>query len=240
MRASRLSCTLLTFAVLAKPALAAELTQVFINNGELIYYGNITKEANTKLAALDAETGGTATVLAIRSGGGETSAGLELGKWVRTRKLDVKVLEMCFSSCANYVFPAGRKKIVSNFAVVGYHGGLGSASFARDAAEQKARDAMTSAEREKEDAEINKALAEKLAEETAFFRSIGVRPEITLLGQTKYYADRYEKFEKMIGWTYSVADFAKLGVDNITVVNGPWTPRILSGKYTVFSVQVKN
>ena len=238
MRASCLS-TLLTFAVLSAPAMAADPTHVFINDGELSYYGHITKEANAKLAALDAEAGGTAIVLAIRSGGGETSAGLELGNWVRTRKLDVKVLEMCFSSCANYVFPAGRQKIVSNFAVVGYHGGLGSASFARDPEDQKARDAMTSAEREKQDAELNQAIAEKLAEETAFFRSIGVRPEITLLGQSPYYVSRYEKIDTMIGWTYSIEDFAKLGVDKITVINGPWKPRFLSAKYTVFKVKVK-
>ena len=242
MHISLACCTLLALTLLAAPAKAADQSVVFISNGQLTYFGPITQEANQKLAALDKAAGGEATVLAIRSGGGDTSAGIALGAWVKIRKLDVKVLEMCFSACANYVFPAGNRKIVSSFAVVGYHGGLGSASFMTntDPASQKILDAMSSAERESHDAEEKRFFAEKLAEETEFFRSIGVRPEITLLGQAAPYVAKYEKIDKMIGWTYSIADFAKLGVDKINVINGPWVPRILSGKYMVYRVKVKD
>ena len=54
------------------------------------------------------------------------------------------------------------------------------------------------------------------------------------------YIARYDNDDKVWGWTYAVEEFAKLGVDNITVINGPWVPRLISGKHTFFPVQVKN
>ena len=242
MHAIRLCRALVILSALAcpfVPALAAEETHVFISNGELTYFGPITTEANLKLATLHGADGGKATVLSIRSGGGETTAGMELGAWVRIRKLDVKVMEVCLSSCANYVFTAGRNKIVSNFAVVGFHGGLGSTNFAFDPAFQKVLDAMAPAERTTYQAQMKQDQARQLAEETAFFNSIGVRPEITLLGQAAPYIAEYDKDDKVWGWTYSVTDFAALGVDKITVINGPWAPRLISGKHTFFPVTVK-
>jgi hypothetical protein len=238
MRAIRLCGAVLAMALACAPALAAEETHVFISNGELTYFGPITAEANQKLAVLHGAEGGEATVLSIRSGGGETGAGMELGAWVRLRKLDVKVMEVCLSSCANYVFTAGRNKIVSNFAVVGYHGGLGSTNYTYDPAFQKVLDAMKGPERATYLAQVKQDQALQLAEETAYFRSIGVRPDITLLGQAAPYLAQYQKDEKVWGWTYSIDNFAKLGVDKITVINGPWAPRLISGKHTFFPVKV--
>ena len=238
MHVIRLCLALLGVALPFAPALAAEETHVFISNGELTYFGPITSEANLKLATLHGADGGKATVLAIRSGGGETTAGMELGAWIRMRKLDVKVMEVCLSSCANYVFTAGRNKIVSNFAVVGFHGGLGSSNYTFDPAFQKVFDGMSPAERATYQKEVKQDLARQLADETAFFRSIGVRPDITLLGQAAPYLAEYDKDDKVWGWTYSVADFAKLGVDKISVINGPWAPRLISGKLTFFPVTV--
>ena len=236
---ARLGSAVLAMAMSSSAAMAAEQTHVFFSNGELNYFGPITAEANQELAVLHGKTGATATVLSIRSGGGETSAGMELGAWLRLRKLDIKVLEACLSSCANYVFTAARNKTVSNFAVVGYHGGLGSTSITYDPALQKVLDGMTPEAREAYLAPMKQDQARQLVEETAFFRSIGVRPAITLLGNEEPYLTRYANDAKMWGWTYTIAEFAKLGVDNITVINGPWAPQLVSGKFTFFPVQVK-
>jgi hypothetical protein len=239
MHAKRLCSTLTALMLVGAPARAAEATHVFISNGELNYFGPITAEANRKLATLHGADGGKATLLAIRSGGGDTGAGMELGAWVRMRKLDVKVLEACLSACANYVFPAGQNKIVSNFAVVGYHGGLRSDHYDQDPAFLKAVAAMPAGERDGYVALMKKEQAQELAKETAFFRAIGVRPELTVLGQAEPYFSKYANDEKTAGWTYSVDDFAKLGVDRISVINGPWAPRLISGKHSFFLVGVR-
>jgi len=45
-------------------------------------------------------------------------------------------------------------------------------------------------------------------------------------------------FTDQIGWTCSQADFARLGVGNVTVVNGPWQPRFLHSEATVEIIAV--
>ena len=66
-----------------------------------------------------------------------------------------------------------------------------------------------------------------------------MQQRVTTLGQTPYYEQRYGNTEA-IGWSYSVASFARLGVKNITVVNPPWKPRSLASSRFVFLVGVKD
>ncbi|NNG12451.1 MAG: hypothetical protein HKM88_04295 [Halobacteria archaeon] len=62
------------------------------------------------------------TRLVITSSGGEVEAGIALGTWVFEHRLDVEVPEYCLSSCANYVFPAAKRKTIAPGAVVAWHG----------------------------------------------------------------------------------------------------------------------
>lgn len=222
---------------------AAEPAQVFIENGELNYIGIISPEANRQAFSLYAAQEKKPVVFHIRSKGGDTDAGIELGKWVHREGVTVKVLEYCFSSCANYVFTAAPRKIVSNFAVVGYHGGLSSADFT-PSQEQEAMFAalpteQRSAARQQFLEQLKASIAPKVQAEEAFFDEIGVQQRVTTLGQTPYYEQRYGNTEA-IGWSYSVADFARLGVKNVTVVNPPWKPRSLASSAFVFLVDVKD
>lgn len=220
---------------------AEEETQVYIISGELNYVGKLSAEANARLFALFEAQATKPTTLSIRSPGGNTDLGMALGQWVHQHKLDVKVLEGCYSSCANYVFPAARNKIVSNFAVVGYHGGLSSTSFAADEEALAALTEQHGGDKEKARAEfdqlLKKAIAPQLEREVKFFQSIGVQQRITTLGQDEKYAKSAP--ESSVGWTYALEDFAKLGVTNITVINPPWQPKMLTSDKTVFTVKVE-
>ena len=62
------------------------------------------------------------TAIQINSGGGITDQGMLIGEWVFDHDIDVIVEELCFSSCANYIFPAGKNKIIEEDAIVGWHG----------------------------------------------------------------------------------------------------------------------
>ncbi|WP_342118320.1 hypothetical protein [Pseudoduganella sp. OTU4001] len=220
---------------------AEDDTQVYMMAGELNYVGGLSAEANEKLFALYDAQAKKPTVLAIRSPGGDTELGMALGRWVYQHKLDVKVLESCNSSCANYVFTAARNKIVSNFAIVGYHGGLSSASFDIDNESLDNLAKEFGGDREKARAAANeltrKAIAPQLEREVQFFETIGVQQRITTLGQ----ADRYMKAapDNAVAWYYGVEDFARLGVTNITVINPPWQPKMLAPGKTVFKVTVE-
>lgn len=241
---------LLAAALSATPAAAGDSspqetqeTQVYLAAGELNYVGPLTAEANAKAFALFAAQETKPSVLSIRSPGGNTHVGMELGHWVHQQRLTVKVLEVCFSSCANYVFTAAPRKIVSNFAVVGYHGGLSSQGFKLDEETEASLAALPSGERERTRAELMdsamKYAASQIERERTFFDAMGVQQRITTLGQTDRYRKLQASNEQAVGWYYSVEDLEKLGVAHITVINPPWRPRFISSPATVFKVDVE-
>jgi len=219
MRRSALLC----LAALAAGAHAADTTQAFVDRNELQYVGELDDQANARLFALYDGLKDKPTTLSIRSPGGPTGAGLALGQWVRDHKLDVKVLEYCLSSCANYVFPAGIHKVVSNFAVIGLHGGLSSTSFSFDADTQKMLDALAPAQRKAWMEQFFASMKPDAKKEEAYLQALGVRADYVTLGQQERY-QRYQQDPKTIGWTYSLEDFARLGIRGITVINPPWRP----------------
>ena len=218
-------------------------THVFLVAGELNYVGPLSAEANARAFALFDAQETKPTLLSIRSPGGNTDVGMELGSWVRQKGLTVKVLEVCFSSCANYVFTAAEKKIVSNFAVVGYHGGLSSQVFNLDSETEAALAALPAGEGEKARAQLMSSAmnlaASKVERERTFFDAMGVQQRITTLGQAERYRKLQASDERMLGWYYDVEDFEKLGVSNITVINPPWRPRCIHSQNTVFKVELE-
>ena len=62
--------------------------------------------------------------LVITSRGGGVSAALDMAIAVHARALDVEVPAACFSSCANYVFPAARHKTIGRAGAVAWHGNM--------------------------------------------------------------------------------------------------------------------
>jgi hypothetical protein len=230
-------------AALALPAFAAdtpaEQTQVYYAHNRLNYDGDITADANKKLYALYESLHDKPTVLSILSGGGPADLGMELGEWVHAHKLDVRVVEFCMSSCANYVFPAAIHKTVSNFAIIGYHGGMKLAKFALDEQTQKMYDAMTADQQKAFMDGIHKSMQPLADREHAFLASIGVSDDLTTLGQQERYQRLYRDEPKVIGWSYSLEDFARLGVRDITVINPPWKPTTLRGGESFMQLRIK-
>lgn len=202
---------------------ANDTVQIYLSEGELNYVGYLDEEANQRLFALYDSLNDKPTLLSIRSRGGDVSPGLVLGEWVHAHKLNVKVMEFCLSSCANYIFPAGVRKLVSSNAMIGFHGGLSSNDFTIGGSEKAAYDAMTAEEKAAFKTKLRQGWQPLLDRETAFFKTIGVRQEMTTYGQQ-------ERFAKTVkdGWTFNQDGFKFFGVDYIEVINAPWAPRLLS------------
>lgn len=201
-----------------------EETQIYVSYGELNYVGPLTEDANRKLFTLYESLSLKPTTLSIRSNGGDVNLGLALGTWVHTHHLDVKVLEFCLSSCANYVFPAGAHKTVSNFAVIGFHGGLSSVQFSMGEATKTMLANMTLEKRTQMLEGLKTFLAQRNSEEAAYFTNIGVQQKLTTLGQQERYQALIKRVPGTVGWTYSKKDFNRLGVTSIDVINPPWKP----------------
>lgn len=233
MARSRYACLIaLTFFATAASA-ADEATRVFVENGELHYSGYLDDDANQRLFALYDSLAIKPTVLAIESKGGIVDFGLDLGDWVYRKGLDVKVSAYCLSSCANYVFTAAPRKTVSNVAVIGFHGGISSATFNLGGERKAAYDAMTKEQQDAFWAGHRKEIQPLLQRETDFFKKIGVRQYITTYGQ----ASRFD-LPDMDGWTFTREDFARFGVDRIEVIDGPWRPAMPGKAITITTIEV--
>lgn len=72
--------------------------------------------------------------------------------------------------------------------------------------------------------DLDKSIEAKGAKERAYLRSLGVSEDLSTLGQQPRYQQRYLADPDILGWTYSLEGFARLGVRGITVINPPWKP----------------
>jgi hypothetical protein len=191
--------------------------------GDTIYYtGNFSKAST---AAFDAAVAGVRrgqlTRLVISSGGGDTVEGRHVGRWVRDMALVVEVDVICFSSCADYVFPAGRARVIRADAFVGWHGNERTfhVQAARDG--KRLEDLLSAYV-------PNEASPEQRA---AFFRDFAETTKVTQKDEADFYAtlglndafavcavgDVLEKrpgYAGQIGWGFSLADMARLGLTN--------------------------
>ncbi|UXB09964.1 hypothetical protein GP476_00165 (plasmid) [Aeromonas dhakensis] len=199
-----------------------EPAQVRVQGDTVYYTGNFSKVSS---AAFDAAVVGIArgqiTRLVISSGGGDTVAGRHVGRWVRDMGLVVEVDVICFSSCADYIFPAGRARVIRNDAFVGWHGNE------RTFHVQAARKGIS--------------LAEQLAQyvprdtspeqRTAFFRDFEETMKVTMKDEADFYSqlglndvfavcavgDVLEKrsgYSGQIGWGFTIPDMARFGMTN--------------------------
>ncbi|MGF6273763.1 hypothetical protein ABIB38_002141 [Massilia sp. UYP11] len=236
MPRSRYACLLalpfFTFCA-ATAASAADATRVFVENGELHYSGYLDDDANRRLFSLYDSLAIKPTVLAIESKGGIVDFGLDLGDWVYRKGMDVKVSGYCLSSCANYVFTAAPRRTVGNVAVIGFHGGISSATFNLGGERKAAYDAMTPEQQHAFRADQRKHIQPLLQRETDFFRKIGVRQDITTYGQASRFA-----LPDTDGWTFTREDFARFGVDRIEVIDGPWRPAMPGNAITITTIEV--
>ncbi len=188
------------------------------NGNTVIYRGSLTKEGLRALRKTGASS--PITTLFIDSTGGEIMVGMEFGAWVFERKLDVVVDRACLSSCANYVFTAGRNKEIRPGAVVAWHGSAkqpGLLEQMHNAVEERINaKGLSRRNRSKELAHARQANIEYLTvaihKQSEFFYRIGVDEYVTRVGNDKY---------DVRGFFYlSVVDMASFGIDNVTAPDG--------------------
>jgi hypothetical protein len=63
------------------------------------------------------------TFVVKASGGGDGAAALALGILIHRHNWDVEIVDLCASSCANWIFPAGKTKYLNSHSMLLFHGG---------------------------------------------------------------------------------------------------------------------
>ena len=135
------------------------------------------------------------------------------------------------SSCANYVFPSGRKKYLPQNSVLGWHGGA-TQELPEDQLEVMLNQAWDQLpESEKKDNSIAKmrnmvlqSREEVIEQEADYFEKLGVDVISTVIGQKCDYYSNAPQTHNVTGWYFSIEDMIALGISNIVQEGGNWSP----------------
>jgi hypothetical protein len=177
------------------------------------YVGEMTDAGFVALERLT--RGRKIQTLVIDSAGGEIVTSMDFGDWVANRKVDVVVERLCLSSCANYIFPAARTKLIQPGAVVAWHGSARQrdlmVELSQTIDERVEKLGLSADAKERKRAQMRRATADYLRgaqlRQDAFFSRIGVDEYVTRIGNEEYHVD---------GLYYlSVEDMARFGITNV-------------------------
>lgn len=206
---------LIAQAAIAAPQEPPEAQVKLIDGAKAVYYqGEMDDSAIVQVATLIKSAEGTVKRLVINSGGGDVNGGMDLAELVLAHQLDVEVERLCASSCANYVFPAGKTKQIQKGAVVVWHGsaiqmGLDDAPGIDDIVVEDGRQLSLSEKREL--LEKNKEgwlryITEARIRQADLYKRMGVDERVTVVGQQLKAAQE---------WTLTVEDMARFGIKNV-------------------------
>lgn len=183
----------------------------------VVFQGKLTKES---VAATLAELERDPTEeLMIHSWGGDSVAAMRLGRAVRARSLSVVVQVQCFSACANYVFPAGKSKRITDGALVAWHGGALQKNFREMVDKYRLIKGIVPSERTSEqvawleaNADNSELVISVQQEQVQFFDEIGVDERITRLGQ--------EPVDLGPSWTVTSDTMKAFGIHDVALPSG--------------------
>jgi hypothetical protein len=194
------------------------------------------------------------TFVVAGSPGGDWESALALGILIHKYGWDVEVVDICASSCANFIFPAGKKKYLHGDSLLLYHGGPHQENMLEKmrAAEQ-AFLAHGAAPAQLQDPHANMEGSASIVAQGPLrlkvreFLSIGDASSVDDLfarlvsASDRFYEElgvnvllphygqigRYEptyKAYKLSGFIYRLDSLARLGVGNTEVKGGEWHP----------------
>jgi hypothetical protein len=187
----------LGWGALLPPAAATSVEQV---GDAVVFRGRIDQASVAAFLQLLEDP--RVTRLVITSLGGLVAPALDMAEAMHARGIDVEVPESCLSSCANYIFPAGRHKLLGRPDAVGWHGNMAHVLYREQSGQERwSAPVMADARR----------LARREAE---FFRRIGVDGFVCWFGKIPPYAER--EF-----YALSVRDMARFGIRDVSVRAAP-------------------
>ena len=179
------------------------------------YRGPISADGHHRLLALhrDSDSNGGIKWLVITSSGGEVNLAMDLGDWIYQYKLNVRVIDSCLSSCANYIFTAATVKVITPGAIVAWHGSAiqSDAQSQTEITELIEQEILPRTPSSQRAAVASKLLRETLDDlrcarqrQARFFEKIRVDERITTIGEGHPAVKDF--------WFLSVAAMARFGV----------------------------
>lgn len=215
---------------------------------DTVYYTGNFSEASSKAfdAAVQGIPRGRITRMVISSGGGDTVAGRHVARWVRDMGVVVEVDVICFSSCADYVFPAGKARVIRADAFVGWHGN--ERQFDVIAARRGERvvdqpqlrgilpEGLSPEQQRAFLEEVVRSMAVTQKDEADFYAQLGLNDAFAVCAVGDDLEQRFG-FAGRKGWGFSIDDMARLGLTN-TVYLGPGIYEKDSSRFRKYLAQI--
>lgn len=148
----------------------------------------------------------------VDSGGGDAEVGLSIGEIISNADVSIEVQGICVSSCANYLFTAGKHKIL-NQGIVGYHGNMTALLNSMSKEEFLNQMKKYGASDEQANEVYSHFISEVLPRENSFFAKLGISQDLF---------NRTQREDKGMGsGTYSALlpkaeTFLKYGILNVS------------------------
>lgn len=225
----------------------AEPAVVRVEADTVYYTGNFSQASSTAFdAAVQGIPRGRITRLVISSGGGDTVAGRHVARWVRDMSVVVEVDVICFSSCADYVFPAGKARVIRADAFVGWHGN--ERQFDVIAARRGVRvvdlpqlrrlvpEGQSPEQQRAFLEEVVRSIAVTQKDEADFYAQLGLSDAFAVCAVGDDLEERFG-FAGRKGWGFSIDDMARLGLTN-TVYLGPGIYEKDSSRFREYLAQI--
>lgn len=183
--------------------------------GETAYFkGKITVTSKNRLFQMIA--GKKITKLVLDCVGGDVNSAIEIGYWIFNNQINIQVDGNCLSSCANYLFPAGKNKYISPTGLLGWHGNIQHLQITGKYNHKYDINPNESCKmnRQKTDkaADIAKTINNLIKREQKFYKLIGVDEYVCYVGKMSPY-NAYNFF------TLSPQDMQYFGIDSVTVAD---------------------
>jgi hypothetical protein len=205
------------------------------------------------------------TFVVTDSGGGDWESALALGILIHRHSWNVEVVDICASSCANFIFPAGNAKYLHSDALLLFHGGPHQHNLLEQMIEAE-NSAINGAPPDAKDpgharmeghASIDGMgpkrlqvreflsirnvtgpvdLVTKLRDASdRFYQDLGVNLLMPHYGQIGKYEPIYKSY-KYGGYIYRLDSLRRFGVENIEVKGGEWSPERHREYHDVYEV----
>lgn len=209
-------------------------SEVSISGSTVVFNGIMDQPSYDYFRRTVAASDADIKTIQVRSSGGEAGLGIEMGEWIHARGLDVVVDDYCFSSCANYIFTAGRNKVIRDDSIVAWHGSnLTSEYMAYDQGITLDEQLKQEFDASMEDAPINvespahyqmllnqhkRYSLKQIDEERKFLEKTGVNPEIMTYGFLSEQHDALHTADNRHYqlWTFLIEDMERFGVSNVS------------------------
>lgn len=201
----------LLFFVISVPAVAQKnptyASPEIRVDADAIYYSGPINPAGVARALSYVETQ-VYKVLHINSRGGEIVSAMDFGEAIYKYGLDVVVTNLCNSSCANYIFSAGKNKKIEAGGFVMWHGDTRQRNFMQDQ-ELLEKKALSEGHNMTENEWQRLKYSQKsVVKQDYFYKTIGIDGRIARIGQ--------EIDNPVRLWALSVQKMALFGITNVS------------------------